>query len=84
MVTNQNYSYSVSVPSGYTNVDFEWEVRFMDAPSPTPFNLIVSPNGRSASLTCQDYGLFKIIVKGYRNGKYMARGQLDVISMPAM
>lgn len=84
VVTNQNYSYSVSVPSGYTNVDLEWEVRFMDAPSPTPFNLIVSPNGRSASLTCQDYGLFKIIVKGYRNGKYMARGQLDVISMPAM
>lgn len=84
VVTHQNYTYNVSVPAGFANIDLEWEVRFMDAPSPTPFNLIVSPNGRSASLTCQDYGLFKIVVKGYRNDKLMALGQLGVISMPAM
>lgn len=84
VVTHQNYTYNASVPAGCANIDLEWEVRFMDAPSPTPFNLIVSPNGRSASLTCQDYGLFKIVVKGYRNDKLMALGQLGVISMPAM
>lgn len=84
VITNQTYPYSVSIPVGYSNLDLIWEVRYMDEPYPTPFNIIVSPNGTWASLTCQDYGLYKIIVRGYRNGKYMAYGQLDVISMPEM
>ena len=78
---NQNCSYSVSAPSD-DEVELEWEVRFMDAPSPTPFDLYVSPNGRSGSLICEDYGLFKIIVTGYRNDIFIGSGQLEVIAMP--
>ena len=85
-VTNQNYSYNVYVPTEFNDLDItlEWEVRFMDSEYPKPFDLIVAPDGKSASLTCRDYGLFKIIVRGYCNEVFVARGQMDVISMPAM
>ena len=79
---NQSNSYSIGGLQGFSNVDLEWEVRYMDAPSPTPFNLIISPDERTAFLKCEDYGLFKTIVRGYRNGKFMAFGQLDIIVLP--
>lgn len=75
---NQSYTYNIEniIPS----LSYRWEVRFMDAPSPTPFTL--TDNNRSCMLVCQDYGLFKTSVYGYYNGRIVASGQKDVIALP--
>ena len=80
VVTNQSYNYSIN--ERYSSLTYSWEVRFMDAPTPTPFILNVNSTGRGCSLICQDYGLFKMIVNGYYQGRKVASGQLNVISMP--
>lgn len=77
---NQSYNYSIN--ERYNSLTYSWEVRFMDAPTPTPFILNVNSTGRGCSLTCQDYGLFKTIVYGYYQGRPVAMGQLDVIALP--
>lgn len=75
-----NQSYSYNIQEDIPLLSFEWEVRFMDAPSPTPFTL--TDNFSSCVLVCQDYGLFKTSVYGYYNGRIVATGQKDVIALP--
>lgn len=75
-----NQSYSYNIQEDFPLLSFEWEVRFMDAPSPTPFTL--TDNVSSCVLVCQDYGLFKTSVYGYYNGRIVATGQKDVIALP--
>lgn len=77
---NQTYTYNVS--GTLPGMSLEWEVRFMDAPSPTPFILNVSSDSRSATLECQEIGYYNIMVKGYRNGIQMAQGSLGVVCLP--
>lgn len=77
---NQSYNYSIS--ERYSSLTYSWEVRYMDAPTPTPFILNVNSTGRGCSLTCQDYGLFNTIAYGYYQGRTVAQGQLQVIAMP--
>ena len=75
-----NQAYTYSIQEDLPLLTLGWEVRFMDAPSPTPFELNV--NYRSSTLICEDYGLFKMIVSGYYNGQKVASGQKDVIALP--
>lgn len=77
---NQEYVYNITNYAGTSHLNYEWEVRFMDAPSPTPFTL--TDNFSSCVLVCQDYGLFKTSVYGYYNGRIVATGQKDVIALP--
>lgn len=47
--------------------EYEFNVRFMDAPSPTPF-VVTQVTDTKYRLICQDYGYFKIEYNGYHNG----------------
>lgn len=75
---NQLNQYYVS-PS-FDGLDYSWEVRFMDAPEPKPFDFSTYDN--YSTLICKDYGLFKINVYGKYNGNTVAYGQLSVIATP--
>ena len=59
-----------------------WEkVLFMDAPSPTPFELQqVSSN--KYRLVCQDYGYFNMKYEGYYNDYCFERNTYAIICMP--
>ncbi|MBR5835444.1 MAG: hypothetical protein IKY66_04705 [Bacteroidales bacterium] len=75
-------TYQFNVYGSLADVDLVWEVRFMDAPSPTPFVLQVFSDGRYSNIRFDDYGYYKVIVRGYRNGIEMAYGQAEVLCLP--
>lgn len=80
VIKDQSYHYTLS--GSLPGVDLVWEVRFMDAPSPTPFDLFVGSSKLYANVRFDDYGYYKIIVRGYRNGIEMAYGQAEVLCLP--
>lgn len=65
---NEYNTYYLS-PS-FPELEFEWEVRYMDAAEPKPYELVEDSNGANTQykLLCQDYGLFKINVYGKYHG----------------
>jgi len=75
---NQANDYTIS--NAETGLEYEIDVLFMDAPSPTPFvfNQVSSSKYR---LTCQDYGYFKIEYFGYYNGYRLDGTTFTVICM---
>ena len=75
-----NQSNYYSVQNYNSNFTYTWEVRFMDAPSPTPF--VLNANNSTCTLICQDYGYFKTSIYGYYQGRCVAHGQIGVIAMP--
>lgn len=61
--------------------DYRCTVLFMDAPSPTPFELQqVSSN--KYRLVCQDYGYFNMKYEGYYNDYCFERNTYAIICMP--
>ena len=77
--TNNTYYISSPLP----DLEYEWEVRYMDAEEPKPYELIPENNyNTSCRLICKDYGLFKINVYGKYLGGRVAFGQLNVIAYP--
>ena len=80
VINGQTYQFNVY--GSLADVDLVWEVRFMDAPSPTPFVLQVFSDGRYSNIRFDDYGYYKVIVRGYRNGIEMAYGQAEVLCLP--
>ena len=80
VINGQTYQFNVY--GSMADVDLVWEVRFMDAPSPTPFVLQVFSDGRYSNIRFDDYGYYKVIVRGYRNGIEMAYGQAEVLCLP--
>lgn len=80
VINGQTYQFNVY--RSLADVDLVWEVRFMDAPSPTPFVLQVFSDGRYSNIRFDDYGYYKVIVRGYRNGIEMAYGQAEVLCLP--
>ena len=82
---NQEYRYNITNFAGTSHLNYEWEVRFMDAPSPKPFDLYVdtSVSGRSARLICKDYGYYKIVVRAYNNGVCVDTNVLGVTCLPS-
>ena len=65
-------------------IDFEWEVRYMDAEEPKPYEFIEDSNGAKIQyrLLCKDYGLFKINVYGKYQGHTVLFAQLNVVATP--
>ena len=62
---NQANDYTISgTGTGFT---YEFNVLFMDAPSPTPF-VVTQVSDTKYRLICQDYGYFKLEYNGYFNG----------------
>lgn len=80
VINGQTYQFNVY--GSLADVDLVWEVRFMDAPSPTPFVLQVFSDGRYSNIRFDDYGYYKVIVRGCRNGIEMAYGQAEVLCLP--
>ncbi|MBQ3246167.1 MAG: hypothetical protein IJB06_05570 [Bacteroidales bacterium] len=80
---NQANDYYVTYPSDFPPLDITWEVRYMDFDEPKPFEFYKLPGTgvETYRLKCEDYGLFKIEVKGYCNGHYVARNQLNVVAI---
>ena len=77
--TNNTYYISSPLP----DLEYEWEVRYMDAEEPKPYELIPENSyNTSCRLICKDYGLFKINVYGKYLGGRVAFGQLNVIAYP--
>lgn len=80
VVKGQTYLYNLY---GYfSDTDLEWEVRYMDNPTPTPFVLNVYSGNTYANIRFDDYGYYKVIVRGSRNGIEMAYGMLEVYCLP--
>lgn len=75
---NQLNTYYVSPYFG--RLDYYWDVRYMDAEEPKPFDFSVNAN--QSTLTCKDYGLFKMNVYGKYKGNNVAFGQLNVVAIP--
>ncbi len=76
---NQSNDYTIS--NEEANVEYNMAVRFMDAPSPTPFVITQVSNTRYR-LICQDYGYFKIEYYGEYNGYRIDGTSFTVICMP--
>ena len=76
---NQANDYTIS---GFgEGFDYRCTVLFMDAPSPTPFELQqVSSN--KYRLVCQDYGYFNMKYEGYYNDYCFERNTYAIICMP--
>lgn len=76
---NQANDYTIS---GFgEGFDYRCTVLFMDAPSPTPFELQqVSSN--KYRLVCQDYGYFNMKYEGYYNEYCFERNTYGIICMP--
>lgn len=76
---NQANDYTIS---GFgEGFDYRCTVLFMDAPSPTPFELQqVSSN--KYRLVCQDYGYFNMKYEGYYNDYCFERNTYGIICMP--
>ncbi len=77
---NLNESNLYQVSNYNHHWEYEWEVRFMDAPEPTPFELIT--DDAQCYLTCDEPGLYKVIVYGKYQGYRISRGQRDVTAYP--
>lgn len=76
---NQANDYTIS-GSG-EGFEYRCTVLFMDAPSPTPFELQqVSSN--KYRLVCQDYGYFNMKYEGYYNDYCFERNTYGIICMP--
>lgn len=76
---NQANDYTIS-GSG-EGFEYRCTVLFMDAPSPTPFELQqVSSN--KYRLVCQDYGYFNMKYEGYYNDYCFERNTYAIICMP--
>lgn len=76
---NQANDYTIS-GSG-EGFEYRCTVLFMDAPSPTPFELQqVSSN--KYRLVCQDYGYFNMKYEGYYNEYCFERNTYGIICMP--
>ena len=75
---NQANEYTLS---GETGFEYECIVRYMDAPSPTPFDFF-SIGIDKYRLVCKDYGYFKIELSGYYNVYYFDGTTFAVICMP--
>lgn len=76
---NQANDYTIS--SREIALEYEFAVRYMDAPSPTPF-VVTQVSDTKYRLTCQDYGYFKIVYDGYYNGYYLDGTTFTVICLP--
>lgn len=85
VIINQEYVYNITNYAGTSHLNYEWEVRFMDAPSPTPFDLYVDTmiSGRTARLKCREYGYYKVIVRAYDNGVLVDTNRLEVLCLPS-
>ena len=79
MALNQANDYTVSNEEAH--VEYAIAVRFMDAPSPTPFVLTKVSNTKYR-LTCQDYGYFKIEYTGKYNNYSIDGTSFTVICIP--
>ena len=75
---NQLNSYNVT--SNLPKLEYSWEVRYMDAPEPKPFDLY--ENNGQCTLVCKEYGLFKLYVYGQYKGNTVASGQYNVVATP--
>lgn len=76
---NQANIYTVS--GNGNGFAYECVVRFMDAPTPTPFEFSEISNNQYR-LVCHDYGYFKIDLSGYFNGYCFEVNQFGVTCMP--
>lgn len=77
---NQANNYTIS-GTGEEGLDYRLTVLFMDAPSPTPFELYqISSN--TYSLVCQDYGYFTMKWEGYYNTNCLERNRYAITCLP--
>lgn len=78
--TNHEYYISPYLP----DIEYEWDIRYMDAEEPKPYDFIDVSGGRGTTfrLVCKDYGLFKINVYGKYRGHTVLFAQLNVIATP--